>query len=139
MSIALEEIYSIKYAAVPSQSYLSRRPKKRCYVAGPMRGYPNLNFPEFDRVSGMLRSQGWYVISPADHDRSLGFDPGDNREYTEQVYNELMRWDIGQVLSADAIYMMRNWQSSEGATVEFTVAKAIGITIMYEEDTSNDS
>ena len=48
---------------------------KKVYIAGPMRGKKLYNFPEFDRVGGILLSKGYKVYSPADLDREHGFDP----------------------------------------------------------------
>ena len=46
--------------------------KPTIYVAGPMRGYENYNFPAFDRCSRVLREQGWNVINPAELDKDAG-------------------------------------------------------------------
>jgi len=40
------------------------------YLAGPMTGLPQFNFPEFDRVAASLRSDGLNIISPAELDDS---------------------------------------------------------------------
>ena len=42
--------------------------KPTIYVAGPMRGYENYNYPAFDRCSRVLREQGWNAINPAELD-----------------------------------------------------------------------
>ena len=39
------------------------------YLAGPMRGYKDYNFPAFDAARDQLVKEGWRVISPADIDR----------------------------------------------------------------------
>jgi hypothetical protein len=55
---------------------------KSIYVyAGPMRGYPAVQLPRLRQVaSAALRAQGWEVFSPAEHDRSTGFDPSNDRD-----------------------------------------------------------
>ena len=40
----------------------------RVYIAGPMTGIPQYNFPEFDRVATLLRAMGYDVVSPAELD-----------------------------------------------------------------------
>ena len=42
------------------------------YVAGPMRGFENFNYPAFDRCARVLLKQGWIVINPAELDREAG-------------------------------------------------------------------
>ena len=39
------------------------------YVAGPMRGHDDYNYPAFDRQKQVLEEQGWNVVNPADLDR----------------------------------------------------------------------
>ena len=105
------------------------------YVAGPMRGLPQCNFPAFDDAAAMLRASGWNVISPADHDRSVGFDPGpDDVDCTAMpgMYEGSMRWDLERIMNdCNALYMLADWEKSQGANTEHAVAKAIGLHIMY--------
>ena len=37
---------------------------KTIYVAGPMSGYPNLNWDRFDRIAEQLATEGWNVSTP---------------------------------------------------------------------------
>ncbi|MHB1850453.1 MAG: DUF4406 domain-containing protein, partial [Acidimicrobiales bacterium] len=45
----------------------------RIYIAGPMRGVKDWNFPAFDAARDLLVAAGWEVVSPADLDRAGGF------------------------------------------------------------------
>ena len=69
------------------------------YVAGPMRGFENYNYPAFDRCARVLRGQGWIVINPAELDREAGkpmadpmaFSPDTNYEDHEFMRKALLR------------------------------------------------
>jgi len=43
--------------------------KKVVFIAGPMRGYKDYNFPAFDRAERILRNMGYHPVSPAVMDR----------------------------------------------------------------------
>lgn len=42
------------------------------YLAGPMRGYPNLNAEAFDRARTHLRQLGWSIHCPVEESRKRG-------------------------------------------------------------------
>lgn len=48
----------------------------RIYIAGPMRGYPNFNFPAFDEAAARGRALGHEIISPAEIDREKSVKEG---------------------------------------------------------------
>jgi hypothetical protein len=102
------------------------------YVAGPMRGYPEFNFPAFDAASAELRAQGWQVFSPAEHDRSTGFDPS-NTEMVGFDVTAAFRWDIETLLHVDAVYFLRGWEASQGANTEHTVAVSLDLQRIYQD------
>ena len=114
--------------------------KPTIYVAGPMRGYENYNFPAFDRCSRVLREQGWNVINPAELDKDTGkpmsdpmsFAPDTNYEDHEFMRKALRRDMVAICDQCTAIYMMSNWERSKGAKAEHALAKALGLSIFYE-------
>lgn len=113
--------------------------KRRIYCAGPMRGFDLFNFPAFDAARDRLAADGWDVISPADMDREIGFDPmrvGIDGyalpEVDEDFVRERIEADVLAVCQVDAIYMLRGWESSTGGRAEHAIAVALGIDIMYE-------
>lgn len=107
----------------------------KVYVAGPMRGIPEFNFPAFDQASLLLRHNGFEVVSPAEHDREVGFDPVgmtgkedlSNREDFDLV--ESLLWDFEHVMRADGIVLLDGWTRSKGATAERAVAEAVGTRV----------
>lgn len=119
------------------------------YVSGPMRGYPDTNFPMFDEVSRYIRScsdenlDPWVPLSPADNDRrvwpeveqSEGFAAGVHPEGTEFPpgfsFPELFTWDVGAIGAADGIVLLPGWEASVGAVLELAVAEAFGKTVLF--------
>jgi len=109
---------------------------KHYYVAGPMRGHPEFNFPAFDAMTSELRSEGHEVFSPAERDRQCGFDPRGLNGSSEELAN--LQFDVRDALAADCdyicriathIYMLPGWSTSKGATAERALAIALGIVV----------
>lgn len=91
------------------------RPDKvrRLYVAGPMSGYPDNNYPAFHAVAEKLRFLGYDVVSPAE----AGV-PGKGRVH----YTDLIRDDLRLMLDCDGVATIDNWWESTGARNEVQVA-----------------
>ena len=114
--------------------------KPTIYVAGPMRGYDNYNYPAFDRCARVLENQGWNVINPAELDRNAGkpssdsheFDPVNNYDDHEYMRDALRRDMVAICEECTAIYMMTEFETSRGAKAEWHLAKALGLDIYYE-------
>lgn len=91
------------------------------YIAGPMRGRPDDNFPAFREAAAVLRALGWTVVSP--------------HEITETVFSgvrdlpprEYMAEDIRQLLRCDAIAVLEGWEASTGARCEAAIATTLGL------------
>lgn len=98
------------------------------YLAGPMRGVPLFNFPAFDKAAALLRSKGHVVVSPAEHDREIGFD-----ETSEDLSGFDMRaailWDLAQVAVAECLWCLPGWHDSAGAKVEVALARFFGLPV----------
>ena len=107
----------------------------RVYLSGPMRGYPNLNFPAFDAAASYLRDNGHAVLSPAEVDRAEGFLPGTDEEaglVSTEAHRQYMRRDIELLLreSLDAIILLPGWRRSRGSIIELIVGQALGLTVL---------
>ena len=100
----------------------------KIYIAGPMTGQPEFNYPAFHRAEEELKTQGWDVVSPA---RLFNGETG--LRYT--VY---MLAGIKALLSCDAIFMLKGYFNSKGATLELEVARSCGILVITEGDQSDD-
>ena len=93
--------------------------KPTVYVAGPMTGLPDLNFPAFHAEAARLRELGYEVVNPAEinPDKHLS-------------WRECMKTDIAALVFCDAIQMLPGWQASKGATLEHHIAERLGLVIM---------
>jgi len=102
----------------------------KIYVAGPMTGYPRWNFDAFARATALLRESGYEVVSPAEIDLSLGFDPDAPAEnYTPAAYQAAMRRDVEALLAVDAVALLPGWSASRGAKLEATIGNALGLRV----------
>jgi len=92
---------------------------QKIYIAGPMGGLPDLNFPAFHQAAEKLRRWGHFVFNPAEHDQG---------SYRANLQIDLS-WICGE---AQAIFMLAGWEKSPGARAEHALAVALGLDIWYE-------
>lgn len=117
---------------------------KKVYIAGPMSGYPEFNFPAFFAAEAKLAADGYHVFNPATKEQEKELDAesfvdGDAKKAVAAGFDfrECYLWDIERVIEADAIYMLNGWEASPGARGEHAVAVAMqkhcpAYRIMYE-------
>ncbi|MFU1906023.1 DUF4406 domain-containing protein [Bordetella avium] len=87
----------------------------RVYLAGPMTGHPDLNYPAFHDAAARLRAHGFDVVNPAEIVKTPGLD-----------WLACMRLDIPALLTCEAIVLLPGWQSSRGARLEYSLARQLG-------------
>ncbi len=102
--------------------------KKRIYVAGPMTGYKDLNFPAFHAAAGALRAQGHHVENPAE----INADP--NAQWLD-----CMRMDIARLVTCDAVYMLPGWEASRGARLEHSIAAGLSLEVMHADEVNGNA
>lgn len=103
----------------------------KVYLAGPMRGIPEFNFPAFHAAATDLRARGHEVWSPAERDIAEGFDPKNDEARPLAYY---MRHDLPAVCESDAVVVLDGWPLSTGARLEVHVARACGIPVLSYPD-----
>lgn len=92
----------------------TKKKKYDFYLAGPMRGYPNLNKDTFTRVAKHLRSMGLTVWSPSEQ-----------ASYIQLSFAQCMTLDLNQVINqCRKIAFLPGWRESLGANMEAFVAFA---------------
>lgn len=94
-----------------------------------MSGIPEFNFPAFFKAQAELENQGWKVFNPAnkDEEKSLDADAcktGDAQKVVAAGFDfrKAFMWDCEKIIFGDAIYMLKGWETSPGATAEHRVA-----------------
>lgn len=111
-----------------------KSPRYDFYLGGPMRGYPDLNYPLFNKVCELMTNKGLLVYNPAAYDGGLSL--GD----TGNAFAFCMLRDLNAVINlCDGIALLPEWRDSLGANVESFVAFACGkriveINLNYQED-----
>lgn len=91
------------------------------YIAGPMSGLPEHNYPAFNAAAQMLRGFGYGVLNPV-HSERHNPTPG-----TPQPWDWYMRHALRMICDADALALLPGWQRSRGATFEVHVAHVLGM------------
>lgn len=104
----------------------------RLYIAGPMTGLPQFNYPAFFAAEEELLKMGHIPLNPARNDGETLNDAvasagtPSNPTHTWEWY---LRRDIPHAVSADGIVVLPGWQQSRGATLEMHIATALGMPV----------
>lgn len=98
----------------------------RVYLAGPMTGIPEYNFPAFHAATADLRARGYDVWSPAESDAEHG-----GPEAAVADLPNTFRRDLDALLQLDALVLLPGWSRSQGALLERHAADVVGIPV-YE-------
>lgn len=116
----------------------------KVYVAGPMTGIPQFNFPMFDDAATFLRGQGFEVVSPAELDdeqaraAAMASPDGDPVGYygtVKETWGDLLARDVKLIADdgIQAVFVLPGWNRSKGARLETFVAHLVGLTV-YDMD-----
>lgn len=116
----------------------------KIYLAGPMRGYSQFNFPAFDAAAEKLRAEGHEVFSPAERDRKKYGDncaannaTGDEKQFEKEfggTIRECLGVDLAWICAeAEAIALLPGWENSKGARAEAATAYALGLQVCNVE------
>jgi hypothetical protein len=94
------------------------------YIAGPMSGLPDSNYPAFHAAAAALRAAGHTVLNPAENP-----PPPKGHPNPWQYY---MRLSVKQIADADAVVMLRGWEDSNGADIEHALAENLNLLRYFQ-------
>ena len=96
---------------------------QKIYISGKITGLPiNEVIAKFQATEAKIRRFGFEAVSPLRNGLPL-----------ESEWADQMGKDIALLLRADAIYMLPDWQQSEGATLEYLIARQRRMRIFLAE------
>lgn len=94
----------------------------KIYISGPITGTKNY-MERFKRAEETLKAEGHTVINPAKV----------NAELPEgTTHKEYMKISLCMLDMCEAVFMLKGWEESKGAGMEFEYATLNKITIIFE-------
>lgn len=90
----------------------------RLYIAGPMTGLPDLNYPAFRTAAAQLAALGHEVE-----------DPSTNTNPTPDDYHGWLRAGLAQLIRCDGVALLDGWEASGGARLEVSVGATLGLRV----------
>lgn len=100
----------------------------KVYISGKITGlHPRVYRGKFKAAVKRLRAAGHTVVDPSRID------------VYELTYAQYMAIDGLLLRFCDAIYMLDNWEDSNGAQLEKELAEKLGLKVMYEKEESDEA
>lgn len=95
---------------------------RKCYIAGKIGDLPEEEYKRnFDVAKDFVYNLGYEPVSPVDlpHEH-------------ERTWQSYMKEDLKAMMDCKAVYALKNWRSSPGATIEIDIAMKLGINIIFQ-------
>lgn len=109
----------------------------KVYIAGPMTGKPQWNFPAFFKAEETLTKLGYEVVNPAHNDGKTveeAMESAGDPSAPKHTWNYYLKRDLPNLMGCDVVCLLPDWQTSKGANLEVTVANALGMPLMIIRD-----
>jgi hypothetical protein len=116
----------------------------KLYIAGPMTGIPQFNFPAFAEAASALRALGFEVVSPAEEDppevQAASWASVDGALSGGLIANhswgDLLARDVKLIADEgiDGIALLPGWEKSRGAKLEAFVAVLCNLILFSWQD-----
>lgn len=124
---------------------------KLYYIAGPMTGIPQFNFPRFEHAAKTLRAAGFSIISPHEQDapevqKVAWASPDGKLDNAGKVggltWGQILAKDVELVADKiDGIIFLPDWTMSRGAKLEAFTGLLTGkkFGVFYQDDVPDAS
>ncbi len=116
--------------AVAAQRDLAVLKGTSVYIAGPMTGIEEFNFPAFQTAAGELYAMGVGHVKHTGH----GTPPSPTEAKPWETY---LRDALRYMLSCNAVVVLPGWRESRGARLEVYVALELGMPVVEYPDASH--
>jgi len=106
----------------------------KIYIAGPMSGIAQFNYPAFDRAAASIRELGFDARSPAEMDSpevralALASTTGDLAELKSsgETWGDMLAADVKMIADElDGVCLLEGWHDSRGARLEAFVCLSV--------------
>jgi len=97
----------------------------RIYISGKMRGLPE------EESRNLFKAAEQYLIELG-HDVVNPWDTEDEKKQLCKDWDDYILYDLPILKTCDAIFMLQNWQFSDGAQIEYHFARGRHMEIIYE-------
>ena len=130
----MPKIYIAGREFIPRDSSKDSKVEHTVYIAGPMSGIKDYNFPAFFKAQRRWAKEGHLVFNPA-------AQPGESEitklpdDQVQDMFPTLIRRDIALILQCSAIAVLPGWINSRGAKFEAHLACVLGLPIFRSNDT----
>lgn len=119
----------------------------KIYLAGPMSGLPQFNFPAFYAAAKTLRGMGFEVVSPAEmddaEDAGLAMKSPDGAPggHPNKTWGDFLARDVKLIADGGitGIVFLPNWFKSRGARLEATVGILQGADFAFFQYVDDNS
>jgi len=95
----------------------------KIYIAGPMTGIKDFNYPAFNAEAARLRALGHEVLNPAE-----------NPAPPCGSWAGYMRLALRQLIECECVVLLPGWIESKGAMIERNLAQALGMAIVVASE-----
>lgn len=97
---------------------------KVVYIAGPMSGLPDFNYPAFIEAENTLREHGWTsVLNPVSSEKE------NTGEYQQQPWEWYLTRAVRMLTYANSVALLPGWENSKGAKLEKHIADSLGYDV----------